>query len=95
MILPSNTHTSEHTRIHALGHTRLGVFSLMADFANLLAYCVVFFFDFSNIEAHGVSGKASNLVGVPFALGIAIYCYEGAGMVLALEASMYVIVSTT
>ena len=62
----------------------------MADFANILAYCVVFWFDFTNIEEHGVSGKASNLVGVPFALGIAIYCYEGAGMVLALEASMYV-----
>jgi len=68
--------------------SELGVFSLMADFANILAYCEVFFFDFSNIEAHGATGKASNLVGVPFALGIAIYCYEGAGMVLSLEASM-------
>lgn len=67
----------------------------MADFANILAYCVVFWFDFTNIEEHGVSGKASNLVGVPFALGIAIYCYEGAGMVLALEASMYVAQNTT
>lgn len=33
----------------------LQVFSLLADFANLLAYSVVFWFDFSQVEEHGRS----------------------------------------
>lgn len=29
-----------------------------------------------------------DLTGLPFFTGVAIYCYEGAGMILALEASI-------
>ena len=29
-----------------------------------------------------------DLTGLPFFTGIAIYCYEGAGMILSLEASI-------
>eukprot|EP00039_Didymoeca_costata_P004251 m.72225 g.72225 ORF g.72225 m.72225 type:complete len:431 (+) comp12311_c0_seq2:357-1649(+) len=68
--------------------SELGVFSLLADFANLLAYSVVFWFDYSQVEKNGPQGKAMNFSGVPFALGVAIYCYEGAGLIISLEASV-------
>ena len=32
--------------------------------------------------------KEMDLKGLPFFTGIAIYCYEGAGMILSLEASI-------
>ena len=32
--------------------------------------------------------KEMDLTGLPFFTGIAIYCYEGAGMILSLEASI-------
>ncbi|XP_048589436.1 amino acid transporter AVT3B isoform X2 [Nematostella vectensis] len=66
---------------------RLAIFSLFADFANVFAYCVVFWFDFKHFDNIGSKRKVINFSGLPFFLGIAIYCYEGAGMILALEAS--------
>jgi len=32
--------------------------------------------------------KEMDLKGLPFFTGVAIYCYEGAGMILSLEASI-------
>ncbi|EDO41700.1 predicted protein [Nematostella vectensis] len=61
--------------------------NLFADFANVFAYCVVFWFDFKHFDNIGSKRKVINFSGLPFFLGIAIYCYEGAGMILALEAS--------
>ncbi|KAK3737016.1 hypothetical protein QZH41_018403 [Actinostola sp. cb2023] len=66
---------------------RLAIFSIFADFANVFAYCVVFWFDFEHFDRVGLHPRMANLSGLPFFLGIAIYCYEGAGMVLALELS--------
>ena len=66
----------------------LGLFSLLADCANILAYSVVFWFDFEEIEESGPRGKALSISGVPFALGVAIYCYEGAGLIISLESSV-------
>ena len=66
----------------------LGIFSLFADFANLLAYSVVFWFDASTVEEDGMKGNALSFDGIPFALGVAIYCYEGAGMIISLEAAV-------
>ncbi|XP_033104591.1 amino acid transporter AVT3C-like [Anneissia japonica] len=67
----------------------LAIFSLFADFANVFAYCVVFWFDFEHIHVlKKLHPKEISLDGFPFFLGIAIYCFEGAGMVLSLEASV-------
>jgi len=67
----------------------LAIFSLIADAANIFAYFVVFYFDFSEVEKNGdIKGNAFNFDGVPFFLGVAIYCYEGAGMVISLETSI-------
>ncbi|XP_038063106.1 amino acid transporter AVT3B-like [Patiria miniata] len=67
---------------------RLAVFSLFADFANIFAYSVVFWFDFEHVQNVRIHPKQMSLVGFPFFLGIAFYCYEGAGMILALESSV-------
>ncbi|KXJ22393.1 amino acid transporter AVT3B [Exaiptasia diaphana] len=66
---------------------RLAIFSIFADFANVFAYCVVFWFDFEHFDRVRLHPTLANLDGLPFFLGIAIYCYEGAGMILALELS--------
>ncbi|XP_071951586.1 uncharacterized protein [Antedon mediterranea] len=74
----------------------LAIFSLFADFANVFAYCVVFWFDFDHIHVlKQVHPKEVSLAGFPFFLGIAIYCFEGAGMVLSLEASVLPSVRST
>ena len=36
-----------------------------------------------------VHPKEISLEGLPFFLSVAIYCYEGAGMILSLEASLH------
>jgi len=66
----------------------LAVFSLFANAVNIFAYCVVFTFDFSRVEHDGLQGKAVTVDGLPFFLGVAIYCYEGAGMIISLETSV-------
>lgn len=43
--------------------SRLGIFSLLADAANVFAYFVVFYFDFSKVEETGIQGSALNLKG--------------------------------
>jgi len=80
---------------------KLAVFSLVADFANISAYLIVFWFDFEhahtvrneikqkNIKSHShIHPKEMDLSGFPFFAGMAVYCYEGAGMILSLEGSM-------
>ncbi|XP_071786966.1 uncharacterized protein [Asterias amurensis] len=67
---------------------RLALFSLFADFANIFAYSVVFWFDFEHVKNVRIHPKQMSMVGFPFFLGIAFYCYEGAGMILALESSV-------
>ncbi|CAB4018470.1 Hypothetical predicted protein, partial [Paramuricea clavata] len=66
----------------------LSIFSLFADFANIFAYCVVFWFDFENFEKIGDDIQNYSAEGLPFFIGIAVYCYEGAGMILSLESSV-------
>ncbi|XP_070553065.1 uncharacterized protein [Ptychodera flava] len=67
---------------------KLAIFSLFADFANVTAYAVVFWFDFEHVSKISLHPKTMSFSGLPFFLGIAIYCYEGAGMILSLEASV-------
>lgn len=66
---------------------KLAIFSLFADFANVFAYCVVFWFDFAHFEQVEIHPQFARISGLPFFLGVAIYCYEGAGLILSLEAS--------
>ncbi|XP_006819511.1 uncharacterized protein LOC102806055 [Saccoglossus kowalevskii] len=67
---------------------KLAIFSLFADFANVTAYAVVFWFDFEHASKITIHPKAMSFKGFPFFLGISIYCYEGAGMILSLESSV-------
>lgn len=66
----------------------LAPFSFFADACNILAMAVVVkddvhdFTDFSKIQPF--QGWSS----VPFAIGVAIYCFEGFGMTLSLQSSM-------
>ncbi|CAM6090905.1 unnamed protein product [Calypogeia fissa] len=66
----------------------LAPFSFFADACNILAMAVVVkddvhdFTDFSKVTAF--QGWSA----VPFAVGVAIYCYEGFGMTLTLQSSM-------
>eukprot|EP01147_Barroeca_monosierra_P009244 gene9244-1526_t len=66
----------------------LSIFSILADIANVFAYSVVFFFDFEHIEKVGPHAKAIKLSGLAFFFGVVVYCFEGAGMVIALELSV-------
>lgn len=71
----------------------LAPFSIFADICNVLAMGFVVkddiqqalsgHFSFSDIKA-----VTSNIGGLPFAGGMAVFCFEGFGMTLALEASM-------
>jgi len=67
---------------------KLSIFNLFADFANVFAYLVVFWFDFEHASHISMHPKEMDLKGLPFFTGVAIYCYEGAGMILSLEASI-------
>ncbi|KAH7306337.1 hypothetical protein KP509_22G007200 [Ceratopteris richardii] len=66
----------------------LAPFSILADICNVLAMGVVIKDDLGSLQ--GVDGAVAfkNWSGIPFALGIAVFSYEGFGMTLALEASM-------
>eukprot|EP00730_Choanoeca_flexa_P019083 TRINITY_DN9306_c0_g1_i4.p1 TRINITY_DN9306_c0_g1~~TRINITY_DN9306_c0_g1_i4.p1 ORF type:complete len:307 (+),score=35.92 TRINITY_DN9306_c0_g1_i4:210-1130(+) len=66
----------------------LSIFSLFADIANVLAYCVVFFFDFERMHEENMHPTAFKPKGIIFFVGVCVYCFEGAGMVLALENSV-------
>jgi len=74
------------TLIKDLG--RLAVFSLCAQISNLFAFTVVYWFDFQHIHLATVHPKEFSIEGFPYYFCIAIYCFEGAGMILTLESSM-------
>ncbi|KAG7170022.1 Amino acid transporter ANT1-like [Homarus americanus] len=61
---------------------------LFAQVSNVLALTVVFWFDFSHSEEVPFTPKEFSIKGFPFFFAVAIYCYEGAGMILSLEESM-------
>lgn len=69
---------------------KLAIFSLFADFSNVLAYSVVFWFDFEHAQtvSERLHPKEYSLDGFPFFLGIAFYCYEGAGLICYLDSSV-------
>ena len=69
--------------------SNLAVFSFLAQVSNLFAFLVVFYFDFDHFHlASSEHRKEFSLDGFPFFFSIAIYCYEGAGMILSLEQSV-------
>ncbi|CAI6005385.1 unnamed protein product [Closterium sp. NIES-64] len=68
--------------------TGLAPFSIFADVANLLAMAVVIRDDVSSFTRPTAVYPWTGLAALPFALGVACYCYEGFAMTLPLEASM-------
>eukprot|EP00096_Caligus_rogercresseyi_P003500 TRINITY_DN1661_c0_g1_i1.p1 TRINITY_DN1661_c0_g1~~TRINITY_DN1661_c0_g1_i1.p1 ORF type:complete len:426 (-),score=133.38 TRINITY_DN1661_c0_g1_i1:1747-3024(-) len=69
--------------------SRLAPFSLIGQIFNFLAFAVVFWFDFDHLHLAGNQHrKEFSLSGFPFFFAVAIYCFEGAGMILSLENSV-------
>ncbi|CAI5537375.1 unnamed protein product [Closterium sp. Naga37s-1] len=68
--------------------TGLAPFSIFADVANLLAMAVVIRDDVSSFTRPTAVHAWTGLAALPFAMGVACYCYEGFAMTLPLEASM-------
>lgn len=71
----------------------LSPFSIFADICNLLAMAIVVKQDIQKVVGGEFSFRdrtaiTSNIGGLPFAGGMAVFCFEGFGMTLALEASM-------
>jgi len=66
----------------------MAVFSFFAQFANLSAFAVVFWFDFEHYGRVKFEPKSTSLSSVPFFMAVGIYCYEGAGMILSIEDSV-------
>ncbi|KAJ8754537.1 hypothetical protein K2173_005698 [Erythroxylum novogranatense] len=71
----------------------LAPFSIFADVCNLLAMGIVIKEDVENIlrgefKLNDRKAFTSNIGGLPFAGGMAVFCFEGFGMTLALESSM-------
>lgn len=71
----------------------LSPFSIFADICNILAMGLVVKEDVQKILSGEFSisdreAVTSNIGGLPFAGGMAVFCFEGFGMTLALEASM-------
>jgi proton-coupled amino acid transporter len=83
LLLPALTGLCLYRNINSLSY-----FSIMADLANVFAYCIVFYFDFSHSTRVPMHPKTMTLQGLPFFLGVSIYCYEGAGLILVLESSV-------
>ncbi|CAJ1881044.1 unnamed protein product [Sphenostylis stenocarpa] len=71
----------------------LAPFSIFADVCNVLAMGIVVKEDIQRALGEGFSfgertAITSNIGGLPFAAGMAVFCFEGFGMTLALENSM-------
>jgi len=66
----------------------LAVTSIFAQLSNLFAFGVVFWFDFDHLHLVKVHPKEISIENMPFFFVIAIYCYEGAGLILTLESSL-------
>lgn len=68
--------------------TRLAPLSIMADVMNLAAYAIVLFHDAVAFEGLAGIRAYTGWAHVPFALGVAVYAYEGVGITLPLEGAM-------
>lgn len=66
----------------------LAPFSILADVCNVLAMAVVIKDDFGSFQGYSGTVAFRHWSSFLFAFGIAIFCYEGFGMTLTLEASM-------
>ncbi|TKY61876.1 Amino acid transporter ANT1 [Spatholobus suberectus] len=71
----------------------LAPFSMFADVCNVIAMGIVVKEDIQRALGGGFSFRqrttiTSNIGGLPFAAGMAVFCFEGFGMTLALENSM-------
>jgi len=62
--------------------------SLLAEVANAAGIVVIFFYDFEQITDSAPVTAAMAPTTLPFFFGVAIYCYEGVGMVLPIESNM-------
>lgn len=63
---------------------------MFADAANVVAMCVVMNYDVIELKQQGV-GKVDAFTGwgtIPFVVGVAIYAYEGFGLVIPIESNM-------
>jgi len=68
--------------------SRFAIFSLFAQVSNLLAFTIVYWFDFQHLHLAQVNPKEFSVEGFPYYFSVAIYCFEGAGMILSLEESI-------
>jgi len=68
--------------------SKFAVFSLFAQVSNLFAFTVVYWFDFQHLHLAQVHPKEFSVEGFPYYFSVAIYCFEGAGMILSLEQSL-------
>ena len=68
--------------------SKFAIFSLFAQISNIFAFTVVYWFDFQHLHLANVQPKEFSLDGFPYYFSVAIYCFEGAGMILSLEESM-------
>ncbi|XP_023332674.1 amino acid transporter ANT1 [Eurytemora carolleeae] len=68
--------------------SKFALFSLFAQVSNLFAFTIVYWFDFQHLHLAQVDPKEFSLEGLPYFFSVAIYCYEGAGMILSLESSV-------
>jgi len=63
--------------------------SSIANFSNIVAFLVAFYFDMEHYHlASNEHRREFSISEFPFFFSIAIYCFEGAGMILSLEQSM-------
>jgi len=69
---------------------KMAKFSICAQISNLLAFLVVFWFDFEHLHLFEAMAtrREFNVDGLASFFSVAIYCYEGAGMILSLEHSV-------
>lgn len=68
--------------------SKFAIFSLFAQVSNIFAFTVVYWFDFQHLHLAQVHPKEFSLEGFPYYFSVAIYCFEGAGMILSLEESI-------
>ncbi|XP_043713734.1 amino acid transporter ANT1-like [Telopea speciosissima] len=66
----------------------LAPFSIIADICNILAMAIVVKQDLQLFDGFSERKMITSLAQLPFAGGVAVFCFEGFGMTLALEASM-------
>lgn len=66
----------------------LAPFSIFADFCSILAMAIVIKDDYSSFQGLDKVQTFTGWQALPFIFGVAVFCFEGFGMTLSLEASM-------